>query len=520
MEKPTSRRRRAETRGSVRTRGPVSESDVRDATRPAGQPSGPAAGLPRGVWAAFGLAMALRTVLALRTEVINTDGPMYIGLARVFLDEGVLRGIERSGFAPVYTGLIALGGALGLPLHVSAYGVTCLLGSLVVFPLYALARAAFDARVALLTVCLYAFLPVPARLSASLYTTAPFLFLTLSSLALSARLARAPSATCALAAGFTAALAYATRPDGLLLLPFVLAGAAVASGWRPRGRVALAVLALLPVIALVVALQQAAGTPEASPLTRKLSRAGWERFLDVLVPTTYVLKNVWEDVAESIFVPFIPFATIGFLAWAPRAGRMLRAAALALCVLWVFSFFKYAGTTGGMSKRYAAPLAVVLLPWTVQGLLLLAAGVTWATRRAAAQTPTVVVVLACAACVPKLMRTHEGDRIVEKAAGEYLRTLPEPRGPILCGSTCVPYYAEVDTRSLRIALLPPARVFPRLRREGVRYVVRDRGLVGFAPEFARSLGPPDATLVREVRLPGCKDVVEVFRVEYPGSSGD
>ncbi len=476
-------------------------------------------GLPGAVWGAFGLAMAVRTVLALRTEVINTDGPMYIGFARVFLEEGVLRGIERAGFAPVYTGLIALGGALGLPLPVSAYGVTCLLGALVVFPVYYLARAAFDARVALVTAFLYAFLPVPARLSAALYTTAPFLFLALSTLALAARLARKPSATSALAAGFTVALAYATRPDGLLLVPFVLAGAAAARTWRPRGRVLLALLAMLPAVVLVIALQQAAGTPEASPLTRKLSREGWERFLEVLVPTQYVLKNVWEDVAESMFVPFVPFAAIGFLASAPRAGRMLRVAGIVLCLLWVLSFFKYAGTTGGMSKRYPTPMVVVLLPWTVQGLLLFAAGVTRATGLVPARAAAVVAVLACAACVPKLLKTHEGDRIVEKAAGEFLRTLPEPRGPILCGSTCIPYYAEVDTRSVRLARLPLPKLFPRLRREGVRYVVRDRGLIDYAPEFARSLGPPDATLIRQVRVPGCDSVVDVFRVEYPAPTG-
>lgn len=484
--------------------------------RPAEEPIDRDPGFPRAAWASFAVALCVRVILVLRTEVINSDGPVYLQMARTFLTKGVLRGFENAGLGPVYAALIALGGSLGLPLDVSAYGVTCLLGSLVVFPLYALARAAFDARVALLTVLLYAFSPVPARLSSSIFTTAPFMFLAISALALEVRMARRPSATLALAAGFLVAVSYATRPDGLLLVPFLLAGAAAARDWRPRRRVLLALLALLPVIALYLALQQTAGSAAGSPLTSKLSRAEWEKFLDVLLPTRYVLGQVWQDVAESMFVPFIPFAALGLLASAPRAGRRLRAAGLLLCLLWVFSFCKWAGTTGSLSKRYAAPMAVVLLPWTVQGLLLLAAGVTRASGMAPARAVATVAVLACAACVPKLLKTHEGERLVEKAAGEYLRTLPEPRGPILCGSTCIPYYADVEVRAARIALLPREQAFARLRRERVRYVVRDRGLAGLAPEFTQSLGPPDATLIRQVRVPGCESVVDIFRLDDPG----
>lgn len=462
-------------------------------------------------------AFVVRCVLAGRSEMINTDGPIYLAQANSLLHGDLQAALRGSFYAPGTAAGIALFARLGLPLETAGYVFMAFCGALAVLPLHAIARRAFGRNASVAAVWLYAFLPMAARLGAQIYSTTPFLLFAVTSVALAVSLIERPSWLAALGCGLAGAVAYATRVDGLLLLPFGAAAALLARASLGR-RLALAGAVVLPTVLAVVAYASCAGTEPGVWFTKKFSQDNWSRFCALTLPPASLLRLIWEDLAEALFVPFVPFAAAGLLLPRDAKGRRGRVLLAVLCLVWLACLLKLCATTGQSSKRYTTPIATLLLPWVAVGLLALGRGVARLLRggdRARAWASIAVVALACVGCVPKLLKVHEGNRIVERLAGEFLRRLPEPRGPILCGSTCVPYYAEVTSVPAWWAKLSRAQVFHSMRIEGVKYVVLDRGIQDLAPAFADELTAPDATLVGEVKAPGGSAVIRIYRVERP-----
>ncbi|MEK7866262.1 MAG: glycosyltransferase family 39 protein [Planctomycetota bacterium] len=463
------------------------------------------------VFWAFVAALGVRLGIAILAPVINSDGPLYLTQAETLLRGDFSRALFDHNYAPATGALISVALFLGLPPELAGRLVCVLAGALAVFPLHALARRAFSAPVAAAGVFLYAFAPVPAHLSAAVLTTGPFLFVSLLALGLSAQLRETPRAWTALLAGTAVAIAYATRADGLVLLPFAVAAGLFARGRGRGARVLLALLAVAPAVAAAAIYVRMGG----ASITHKLDATEWERFLALALPSRYVLGLMWEDLGEAIFLPLVPFAVLGLAARAKGGDRVLRIACLVLVAVWAVVLMRYAWATGAMSKRYTTPLAVLLLPWAAAGLMHAAE---WCAARMAvgargkAWACALAVWIACVACVPKLLRTHDGDRLVEKAAGLFLKDQPGPRSAVLCGSTCVPFYSGLPPAPIVLATYPPDRAFSELRRRGVTYVVKDRGLEALAPEFVKALQAPRVTPLGRITVSGSDDVLEVFRL--------
>lgn len=452
-------------------------------------------GTPRSaghaVACAFVAALGIRFALAWATPVINSDGPMYLAQAGSIMVGDFAGAIVDHSYAPGAAALIALVARCGVPLGAAGYVVSVLAGGLAVFPLYALSRAAFAPRTATAVVFLYAFLPVPARLSASVLSTGLFTFVSCLALALAAQLHARPHPRTALLAGATVAFAYAVRADGVVLMPFALASALLARGLRNGARLLLGVLVAAPLTMAASAYARYAHSGDGWTVTNKLGGELAARFVDLLaIPSGRVFGLFWEDLSEGIFLPFLPFLVTGLLVRKQAGGAGLRRVGLVLIAVWAAGLLKYTDATGIMSKRYVAPLAVLLLPWSAHGLLAVAAAIARAARgggRTTALASAVAVWLLCASCVPKLLRVHDGSRLVEKTAGLWLRENAPPGRPLLCGGSYIPFYAERPAVPPWIARLPIDRAFYELRRRGVEFVVCDRGLGDFAPAFIRVL---------------------------------
>lgn len=475
----------------------------------------------RTVACAFLAALGVRIALAWATPVINSDGPIYLAQARSILAGDLAAAVVDHSYAPGTAALIALVARCGVPLGAAGYAVSVLAGALAVFPLWALARAAFSPRTAVAAVLLYAFLPVPARLSASVLTTGLFTFVFCLVLALAVQLHARPRVHTALLTGCAAAFAYAVRADGLVLAPAAFAAASFARDRRPAGRVFLALLVAAPTAAAAWAYARFGHTSEGFTFTNKLGGDGVWRFFDLpSLPSRYLLGLFWEDLAESVFVPFLPFLAAGLLVRARSGDAVVRRALLVVLVIWSVGLLKYTDASGIMSKRYVAPLAVLLLPWTAHGVLAAVAAVARAARGgegATAVASAVAVCLLCLGCVPKLVRTSGTSRRVEKTAGLWVRGLVPPGQPILCGGTYVSFYAETPTAPKWIARLPVERAFAELRRRGVSLIVRDRGLEDYAPGFIRALEKRQLPELARFRGERSDDVV-VYRLPAPGPS--
>ena len=464
-------------------------------------------------------ALLIRIGIAVRTEVINTDGPLYLVQAKAILDGDFRAALKGSSSAPGTAAGIALLARCGLPLEAAGWGLSALAAALVVFPLHAIARRGFGPSVALATVLIYVVAPVPARLGAQIYSTSLFLLLVVTAVAFALSVLHRAAVSSALLCGTAIALSYATRVDGLVVLPLAFL-ACLRAPATTRRRLLLAGAVALPTLLAVAGYSLFVASEHGVWITKKFTPEEWSHYLTLALPSRYALSGIWEDLTETLFVPFVPLALAAVFVRPAPEGRKTRVAVLLLCLVWAACLVRLCQSTGAMSKRYTTPMVVLLLPWVACGLLAVARALARLVRRAEPCPRWITatfVVLACAACVPKLLRLHEGDAILEKLTGEYLRRLDDRGEAILCGSTRVPYYAGTSSVPVRWARLEPRQVYRALRVTNVKYVVRDRGLIDFAPEFANGLGPPDATLVAEITSPACKSRVSIFRIEAPAA---
>jgi hypothetical protein len=109
----------------------------------------------------FVLAFAVRLGAALRTDMINSDGVLYIHQARI-LSTGTTNGIIGCGisFLSVYPFLIAGFHSILDDWILSARAVSFLFGACTFIPLYFLLKQFFEREVAVLTTAIYTLVPV------------------------------------------------------------------------------------------------------------------------------------------------------------------------------------------------------------------------------------------------------------------------------------------------------------------------------------------------------------------------
>ncbi|MBN2181967.1 MAG: glycosyltransferase family 39 protein [Sedimentisphaerales bacterium] len=127
----------------------------------------------------FAAAFALRVILVFTARGIATDGCSYLWLAA-----DIAKGDFRSGinaFLPPLFPILSAGASFIFGnLELSGRMVSCLAGSLTVFPLFLLIKDIFNKKVAVVTVVLFIIHPYMLHASAEVLTEATYFFLTTS----------------------------------------------------------------------------------------------------------------------------------------------------------------------------------------------------------------------------------------------------------------------------------------------------------------------------------------------------
>ncbi|MBV9123870.1 MAG: glycosyltransferase family 39 protein, partial [Planctomycetes bacterium] len=129
-------------------------------------------------------------------------------------------------------------------------------GVLLVFPLFFLGRELFGRRVGFWGAALFQCLPVAARVTSDALSEGVFLLWTTAALACAVRGLRVRSVSGFAGCGLFSALAYLTRPEGLLTAPaagLVLLGWQLRPAWRWPWRKTLACAAALGLVMLMTA---------------------------------------------------------------------------------------------------------------------------------------------------------------------------------------------------------------------------------------------------------------------------
>lgn len=183
------------------------------------------------------LALLLRVAAVFRLGTIDTEGAEYARIAENFSAGRGYTGIETSGaeliFPPLFPMLIAATSLVVGQAELAGRLVSLLLGTLLVLPVYFIARELHGRHVALVAGLLIALHPLLVGFAASVYCESTFMTLLMSGVFLSLRVFRAPTVRTLLLTGCVFGAAYLVRPEAALYA--VLAAGIVAVLQVARG---------------------------------------------------------------------------------------------------------------------------------------------------------------------------------------------------------------------------------------------------------------------------------------------
>lgn len=354
------------------------------------------------------LAAFLARLLAyFGTAMFGTDGAAMLRQADAFA-EG--RYADAMGpYHPLYPFLASwfqpLFGA-----ERSAFWVSIVLGSAAAAPLYLAARGAVGRWAAFVGALFYAFHPHLVELQADVMTEGTFMFFLFTAIWLGAETVETPRWWTAALAGLGAAVAFLTRPEGLIVLVGIPCWI-LASIWRGRWAMRLLTLAIFvasPVLPMLPYLHK------VGKLSKKESFeavTGEKTRVVEADPETGKKRNPYLELGKNLlkvsYFVFLPLALAGIPALR-RNGRTLLY--FSFPVLYWLAIAWATSRNPATSYRYLLPGLALLLPLGALGLSWLRT--TWRPWAALA---------VLAICLVRVVPTNRMDEKSYRDAGTWIR---------------------------------------------------------------------------------------------------
>lgn len=474
----------------------------------------------------FLVALLVRLYFIPFFRVISADGIGYVSAAR-----SLLKGIysPMTIYGVVYPSLTAVVSLTGMPTELSGRLVSACMGSLLVVPLYLLARDFFSKQVGIVACILIVAWPPLRSWAGEVMTQATYITLIVTWYWLLWRAYRNGSIRWSLAAGAVAGLSYLTRPESLvafavmapvLLLPYVKTR-------KVKERVALAaacigafILMLVPFILLVHhvtglwQLTGKGGATLADALSEYLGRPDLKNepgfkgigFLDVIrLYPGFLWPNFVSNFMKTmqIMLPWYLWAAVvvGFIGggWTRErstARIYLLASFAPLGIIMVFFF---------VGPEYVQPYLPVLFLWAGGGfceiekmLLKSFASVGNGSKNILTTVPIAIIavslltVFTFVAQVPSDRNKpyhydDDGGRFDHRRMGELLKKHLPSGSKIMTRSGRISFYAELENVGMPQADL--MEMIDTARKKGVRYLIIDGMLMGMRPQFGPLFTP-------------------------------
>ncbi len=329
--------------------------------------------------------------LVAHTDILFADGLRYIAQARAHGLRPAGDGLKKAIDHPVYPLAIAavhplVGGDGPEDWQRAAQIASVIAGVLLIIPVYLVSRELFGDACAVPACVLFYLVPLTGHVFADTLSESTFLLFWMWGLWASLRFLKSGGIGWVLIVVGCSALAYLTRPEGLLLPAALLAALILSPRWVARGlgRRGLWALGVLVVgsaclVGPYVALKGGLGTkPSIARLlgTAPRSSAGAVERLRPLDPgqseaTTYLLagRAVLRALGESMTWPLLTLAILGLLGVRPRdaAARQWRMLGV-IGVASILALMRLHATGGYCSARHAMILSLILLPAAAFGL--------------------------------------------------------------------------------------------------------------------------------------------------------
>ncbi len=341
------------------------------------------------------LAAGLLHGLARRTEVMFADGLRYVAQAQAIAGGSWGAALARSADHPLYPFAIAVlhrlaGGSSPAAWQAEAQGAAVLGGVLLVIPIYLFAFELYGGQVAWLACVLTFLVPLISHVFADALAESTFLFFWTTGCWAALRFLRQGRMSWLAAAVGMAALAYLTRPEGLLL-PLALVGTLFLMVLVPPARwpwqiwiraVSFLLVGPLLLVGPYMAVKGGVGTKPA--VGRLLGLAARSHALAVererpLDPrqstvTTYLIagRSAFRSIAVAVPPPYLLLAILSFLSSGSRRGWS-RPGLFLGCILggWLLALIRLHATSGYCTPRHTLIFALPVIAAGAHGLNLL-----------------------------------------------------------------------------------------------------------------------------------------------------
>ena len=207
------------------------------------------------------IGLFIRAVCSiLFSGMIDGEGAEYVRIA-----ENVLRGIGYIGiatpgpqlfFPPLFPLMIAVWSFITRDLEAAGRLISIVMGSLIVFPVYTIARRLYSRKIAVSAAALSAIHPLLVLYSTTVYCEPTFITLILLAMSTAMRVADRPTWLNTFLMGAIYGLAYLVRPEGFVYMVVAIGLISIAIIFKPRpprttqfGRLFLAPLVFIAVTA-------------------------------------------------------------------------------------------------------------------------------------------------------------------------------------------------------------------------------------------------------------------------------
>jgi hypothetical protein len=414
--------------------------------------------------------------LAVHTEIFYTDGLRYIAQART-IDQGSLsKGLLHSVDHPVYPlGIVAIhklsGGDLPRDWQVAAQLAAVISGVLLVIPIYLISIELFGASRAWVA-CLFVYIvPFNGHVLADALSESTFLLFWSVGVWSSLRLLRSANLAWLMSVVIASALAYLTRPEGLVILLSLLATLCALPFWRSlefpvsQARWALGLLIVGGMAAAGPFMVVKGGISSKPSMSRLLGRAPKadamaverERPLEEGQSTAKTvlaaIRALARAVSRAATIPVLLLAPLGILAGcATSIGRRMwlyLGIMLGLCALALIRVHMLAGYC---TPRHAMALAWILTIAGGAGLAQLAAIVSrmgaklksdgWVAARAESAIVTFALAVIAIFLSPALTAPIDSGFAGYREAGEWLSEKALPTEHVIDPKGLALFYAN------------------------------------------------------------------------------
>lgn len=414
------------------------------------------------------LALVLRIAAAVNTKVINHDGARFTMSARAMVAGDVDYALNvEPRMPPLYPLLIVQVSHLAGDLGLAGVIISVLCGTLLVIPIYLLARAMFGDRVAWLAGLVVAILPELVLVSGDVWTEPLFLLCFFSSIAAIWFAGERDKLWLYALAGFFGGLAVNTRPEGLYTLAAILGWGAIVA-WIRRGEPRAAERIAGPLVASAIWIlcllpysnwiHERFGfwSPTANQFAlemlgkRNVERSYTEgyrvdesthfesgrdqRSLGRVFGTLWYVFKIYLRTSGYVFLPLL-VAGFFFL-------RRSRGTVFVILVALGYALPTWVGVIVGLpfDDRFALAPLVALAPVIAIGMLRLRERLpeAWPRSRIAA----VAMILLVIGCAVKPFRPRDHRRLTLKEAGLWIKKRYGPGSKILTMDRRVEHYAE------------------------------------------------------------------------------